>query len=102
MATHEPETAPRVKLGPEDEGRIISDEEFASAELLESWTYERVEGRLIVMAPDGEEHASFSEPLRDRLGAYKILRPDVVDRVISHAWVRAGGTDRIGDIGVYL
>jgi Uma2 family endonuclease len=90
-------------FGPGDAGRIVSAEEFASAAFIEPWRYERVEGRLVVMSPDGEAHDDSSEPVRDYLGAYRLKRPDVVQKVVSEAWVRVeGGTDRIGDIGVYL
>ncbi|MHC5541840.1 Uma2 family endonuclease, partial [Singulisphaera rosea] len=56
-----------------------------------------------VMSPDSPEHDAISEPLRDLLGAYRLANRQVVERVVSEAWVRIpGGTDRIGDIGVYL
>lgn len=103
MATHEPEVRTRLVLGPDDHGRLISAEEYASAEYDEPWEYERVEGRLVVISPDGQEHVDTSEPWRDRLVVYKLAHPEVVQIVKSDAWVRVdGGTDRIGDIGVYL
>ena len=90
-------------FGPPDEGRIVSSAEFAAATFAEPWVYERVVGRLVVMSPDSWEHVSISEPWRDRLGAYALVRPDLVRRVVSQAWVRIdAGQDRIGDIGVYL
>lgn len=99
MSTH----PPVLRLGYADHGRPVSSEEFAAADFDEPWTYERVDGRLIVVAPAGEEHAIFSEPWRDHLGLYKMQHRDVVYLVVSEAWVRVdGGTDRIGDIGVYL
>lgn len=104
MATHEPSAETQLTLGPEDDGRFVSAEEFASASFVEPWTYERVDGRLVVMSPEGEEHVDYSEPWRDALVLYKRLsRPDVVQKVVSNAWIRVNdGTDRIGDIGVYL
>jgi Uma2 family endonuclease len=55
------------------------------------------------MAPAGEGHIDASEPWRDQLVAYKIAHPGIVQRVVSEAWIRVNdGTDRIGDIGVYL
>src|SRR4051794_12379141 len=103
MATHESPSVPRLILGPDDHGSPVSGEQFASAEYLEPWKYERVEGRLVVMAPDGADHDGCSEPLRDHLGAYRLARPDVVQMVVSEAWVRVDeGTDGIGDIGVFL
>lgn len=92
-----------LRLGPDDDGRPLNAEEFAEADYAEPWKYERERGRLIVMPPDGPAHDDGSEPLRDFLGAYRIARPDIVEKVVSEAWVRVDdGTDRIGDIGVFL
>jgi Uma2 family endonuclease len=92
-----------LRLGQQDEGRYVSSEEFADAEFDEPWRFEREDGRLIVMAPAGEGHIDASEPWRDQLVAYKIAHPGIVQRVVSEAWIRVNdGTDRIGDIGVYL
>lgn len=92
-----------LRLGPGDRGRSLNGEEFAAAEYVEPWRYERADGRLIVMPPDGPDHDASSEPLRDHLGVYRLAHPDRVDQVVSEAWVRIdGGTDRIADIGVYL
>ncbi len=96
-----PKTVPR--LGPDDDGGILSAEEFAVADYLEPWKYERERGTLIVMPPDGPGHDRGSEPFRDYLGAYRLAHPDRVEEVVSEAWVRVDdGTDRIGDIGVFL
>jgi Uma2 family endonuclease len=103
MSTHEPITERRLILGPEDDGRQVSSAEFAAAEFREPWKYERVEGRLVVTAPDGFDHQRFSEPWRDHLVAFKLSHPDRIAQVFSAAWVRVDdANDRIGDIGVYL
>lgn len=92
-----------LRLGRSDQGRVVSACEFASAEFEGPWTYERSGGRLIVMAPAGDEHTAATEPWRDHLGAYRLAHPERVDRVVSEAWVRIDAeTDRIADIGVYL
>jgi Uma2 family endonuclease len=92
-----------LHVGPKDEGRIVTAEEFAESELVQPWKYERDHGRLVVMPPDSPGHDRSSEPVRDHLGAYRLAHPDVVDEVVSEAWVRVDdGTDRIGDIGVFL
>jgi Uma2 family endonuclease len=90
-------------LGPRDEGKLLSADEFAHAEFVLPWKYEREEGRLVVMPPDGSDHDRCSEPLRDHLGAYRLAHRDLVELVVSEAWVRVDGRrDRIGDIGVFL
>jgi Uma2 family endonuclease len=92
-----------LRLGQQDDGRSVSSEEFAEADFDEPWRYEREDGRLIVMAPAGEGHSSVSEPWRDWLGAYRLDHREIVEIVVSEAWVRVdGGNDRIGDIAVYL
>src|SRR5262249_5114204 len=94
---------PVLRLGPQDHGRSITAEEFAAADYAEPWKYEREQGRLIVMPPDGAGHDDCSEPIRDCLGAYRMAHPNLVDNVVSEAWVCVdSGTDRIGDIGVFL
>ncbi len=92
-----------LRLGPHDRGRIVTSDEFREAEYAEPWRYEREQGRLVVMPPDGPGHDRSSEPVRDHLGAYRLAHLDRVDEVVSEAWVRVDdGTDRIGDIGVFL
>lgn len=92
-----------LHLGKVDAGRPVSSEDFAEAYFDEPWKYERVQGRLVVLPPSGEGHVNQSEPWRDRLGAYRLTHPAVLQKVVSEAWIRVDdGTDRIGDIGVYL
>jgi Uma2 family endonuclease len=92
-----------LRLGPLDQGRSVTAEEFAEAEYEPPWKYERAQGRLVVMPPDSPGHDRGTEPVRDYLGAYRLANPDRVEAVVSEAWLRVdGGTDRIGDIGVFL
>ena len=91
---------PILLLGPGDSGRSLSAEQFEEAEFEPRWSYEREEGRLVVMPPDSPEHDLSSEPMRDYLGAYRLAHPELVKLVTSECWVRVdAGTDRIGDIG---
>ena len=90
-------------LGAADDGRMLTSEEFADAVYEEPWRYERVEGRLLVIAADGQRHHNGSRPWRNQFGGYWYLHPEVVEDLVMNAWVRIDdGTDRIGDIGVYL
>jgi Uma2 family endonuclease len=103
MATHEIRPGSQLELGPQDAGRLVSSEEFADAIYQEPWRYERVNGRLVVMAPDGGNHARSASPWFKRLVVYWDHHPEVVELVLTNTWVRIdGGTDRIGDIGVFL
>jgi Uma2 family endonuclease len=92
-----------LHLGRADHGRPLTAEEFAGASYDEPWKYERVDGSLVVMFPDSEAHDGISEPWRDRLGMYRLTHPEIVEQVVSEAWLLVPDlTDRIGDIGVYL
>ena len=103
MATHEPTTEAGLRLGRLDDGRPTSTGEFAAADFDEPWTYERVDGRLVVMSPEGTGHVSQSEPWRNRLGAYCLARPDLVLAIVTQAWIHVDDENtRIADIGVYL
>jgi Uma2 family endonuclease len=103
MATHEIRSEARLELGPDDDGRALSAVEFADAEFQEPWRYERVNGSLVVMAPDGRDHVGATSPWLRRLFRYWDNHPEIVDLITPNAWIRVDdGTDRIGDIGVYL
>ncbi|HEV3164686.1 MAG TPA: Uma2 family endonuclease [Isosphaeraceae bacterium] len=103
MATHEPPLTTRLVLGPDDAGRPVSADEYATADYREPWKYERADGRLRVMAPDGYDHQITAEPWRNELSLYKSKHPERVQHVFPNAWVRVDDdSDLIGDIGVYL
>lgn len=92
-----------LHLGLPDRGRRLTDEEFAAASYDEPWRYELVGGRLSVMSPNRPGHDDLCEPFRDHLVAYKLARPDRIERVISEAWVMIRtGQQRIGDLTVFL
>ena len=92
-----------LRLGPNDQGKLVSSDEFAGADGVAPWRYEREGGRLLVMSPDSKDHDDCSEPLRDHLGAFRLANPQIVEDVVSESWIRVGdGTDRIADIAVYL
>jgi Uma2 family endonuclease len=103
MATDEIHSRSQLELGPDDGDRVLSADEFADAIYKEPWRYERERGRLVVMAPDGEDHVEAAEPWLEHLIVYRVQHREVVQRVVPNSWVRVDdGTDRIGDIGVFL
>jgi Uma2 family endonuclease len=103
VATHEIRSPSQLELGPDDAGRILSAEEFANACYQEPWRYERVRGRLVLMAPDGGGHVKTSSPWLRKLCAFWEAHPELVQFVVPNSWVRVDeGTDRIGDISVFL
>jgi Uma2 family endonuclease len=96
-------TKSELQLGIADHGAKLTREEFADAQYEEPWRYERVNGRLVVMAPAGPDHQRPNNRIRNYLGAYLLAHPEIVEDVFSEAWVcTAGDIDRIADIGVYL
>ena len=77
--------------------------EFADATYKEPFIYERVKGRLVVMAPAGPEHRGVSRPFRRELGGYWHEYQQVVDEVDIEGWLATSeDDDRIPDICVYL
>ena len=103
MATHETTTDEQLHLGKIDDGRPTTTEEFANASYDEPWTYERVNGRLVVMSPEGTDHVIQSEPWIKRLHVYSFEHPEIVQAVVTQAWVHIDDDNtRIPDIGVYL
>ena len=103
MATQEPASRLHLILGPDDDGRPTTAEEFAEAEYKGPYRYERVEGRLVVMSPEGRGHGRVAARWQHHLSVYAMAHPDVVEDVIAHPWVLLDDqTDRIGDVGVYL
>ena len=92
-----------LRLGVADHGRKLSREEFAEAQYDEPWRYERVNGKLVVMAPAGPDHQRPNNRIRDFLGAYSLAHPEIVEYVFSEAWIYTSKEiDRIADIGVFL
>jgi Uma2 family endonuclease len=92
-----------AKIGPDHAGELVSAEEFATADFAEPFRYERVKGRLVVMAPAGPEHRGTSRSFRLELGAYWGAHRDLVEDVDVEGWVATSeDDDRIPDICVYL
>lgn len=103
MPSREPTTEEGLTLGKLDDGRPTTAEEFANAIYDEPWTYERVDGRLVVMSPEGTGHVIQSEPWLMGLFVYKSAHPEFAMRIVSQAWIHVDEDNtRIADIGVYL
>jgi Uma2 family endonuclease len=96
-----PETI--LRLGPQNAGEQISREEYASADFVPPYRYERVKGRLVVMPPAGPDHRESSRPFQRMLNVYWDAHKDVVDYVDIEGWVYTSDeNDRLPDICVYL
>lgn len=92
-----------LKLGRSNQGIRLSQAEFAEASYEEPWRYERVKGRLIIMAPSGSDHQYPNDRFRMHLDTYWSKHPEIIEQVTAEAWMQIDDeTDRIADVGVYL
>ncbi len=93
----------KLRLGLKDQGRLLTDEEFAQAECDAPYQYERVEGRLVVMSPSGKTHLGLVWAIVKEVSIYDAAHPGVIEMAATEAWIRTGeGQDRMADVGVYL
>ncbi len=92
-----------IRLGPDDAGRVVSREQFATLDFQPPYKYERVQGRLVVMSPPGPGHRKVSRPFRRELGGYWAAHRELIDDVDVEGWVATSpDDDRLPDICVYL
>ena len=93
----------KLRLGLKDQGRLLTDEEFAQAACDAPYRYERVEGRLVVMSPSGKTHLGLVWAVVKEISIYDAAHPGMIEMAATEAWIRTGeGQDRMADIGVYL
>lgn len=93
----------KLRLGLKDQGRLLTDKEFAQAECDAPYRYERVEGRLVVMSPSGKTHLGLVWAIVKELSLYDAAHPGMIEMAATEAWIRTGeGQDRVADVGVYL
>ena len=93
----------KLLLSKNDDGLVITRDEYAEADFQSPWRYERAEGRLLVMTPPGYEHHVTLGPNRDHLGAYRLSHPEIVEHVFQESWTEINeDADRLSDIAVYL
>ena len=92
-----------LRLGPDDAGRRLTRAEYADADFVEPYQYERVRGRLVVMSPAGPEHRFVSRPFRRKLNVYWEEHLSLIEDVDVEGWVATSvDDDRLPDICVYL
>jgi Uma2 family endonuclease len=71
----------RLKLGPADKGRPLSDEEYTSADFAEGYDYELIHGRLYVAARPNYPHGRVEKWLFNKLSDYSRQHPEVSNSV---------------------
>lgn len=74
-------TSPPRRLGPRDQGKRMTLEEFFAADTEEGYRYELIRGRLVVMTAPNMPHELLLDWLRDVLKAYARQHPEVFNRV---------------------
>jgi Uma2 family endonuclease len=94
-----------LKLGPADQGRAMTFEEFCGADFEEGYKYELIHGRVEVSPlPDPPANA-VEEWLLDKLKAYAREHPEAVNYVTAKARVYVGERDDVSypepDISVF-
>jgi Uma2 family endonuclease len=92
-----------LRIGSKNAGDRISAEDFATAEFEPPYRYERVKGRLAVMAPAGPDHRDTGRPFRRELPYYWRLHQHIIEDIDFEGWVATSDEDdRLPDICVYL
>ena len=96
-------TKTHLKLGLKDQGRLLTNEEFAQAACDAPYRYERVEERLVVMEPSDLPHMQVVSEILERLYVYRHTHSEMIELIAPEGWIRTSDqTDRVGDIAVYL
>jgi Uma2 family endonuclease len=72
-------------IGPSDNGRRMSLDEFETAEGVEGHLYELSRGEVVVTDVPNPLHGDIVFALRQQLGGYAVQRPDVAHRVFGGA-----------------
>jgi Uma2 family endonuclease len=104
--TAEVTTQPKLYLTPSDNGRILSLDDFLAADGQEGFSYELIEGRLVVSPQPNMPHDRLRKWLERQLDAYAEQRPDVINFVAGPARlilpaVGAGVTAPEADLACY-
>src|SRR5215469_1987946 len=78
-------------FGPADHGRAMSVEQFFAADWQEGYRYELIDGRVYVSPTPNLPHDDLLEWVSEALRAYMHDRPEVINRISSHARVFVPG-----------
>jgi len=86
--------ATRLKIGPADHGRELSEDEAELAEYEEGYCYEHIDGRIEVAPAGGLSEGFIESWVFERLQAYGRTRPDVFRYMHSKARIFVPGRKR--------
>jgi len=75
----------KLFLSRDDDGFLLTRNEFVEADFSEHWCYERIRRLLSVITHTGEEHTDTWESIRNHLVIYKTKHSDHVHRVVTEA-----------------
>lgn len=93
----------QTRVGPGEAGLTLSRPEFAEADFVAPYGYERSKGAIVVTPPPGYGHHATTKPFQNHLGAYELAHPDIVEDVFRECWIAVDeDTDRMADVAVYL
>ncbi|MDQ3441399.1 MAG: Uma2 family endonuclease [Planctomycetota bacterium] len=107
LAITRPKTRRRkIVVGPQDDGRRMSLDDFDEAEVIEGYCYELGNGLVEVSNVPSIEHGRQVEELRDQLGAYRRDHPDAINYLSSSndakLLIGSHESERHPDLMIYL
>jgi Uma2 family endonuclease len=95
----------KIIVGPADNGRRMTLDEFDTAEGVEGRLYELSRGEVVVTDVPNPRHGRVVGLLRQQLAAYRVVRPDVIYEVFSGSecklLVEPTQSERHPDIAIY-
>jgi Uma2 family endonuclease len=88
-----------LQLGPEDNGILMTPEEFDRADFDELWVFELINGVLVVSPIPSEQEADPNEELGHLLRTYRESHPQgsSLDKTLPERYVRVGSNRRRAD-----
>ena len=76
-----------VRFGPNDHGRLVTDEELEAADYLGGYDYEVIFGRLYVSPAPNREHDVVEKHIYNQIDVYSVEHPEVIGYVTDRARV---------------
>lgn len=88
-------TLQRLRLGPKDDGRSITLEEWESSSLADGYRYEIIDGKLVVSPTPEQPHSWIATYIYNMLWLYARVHADVINHVTWNARVIVPGQRRL-------
>lgn len=93
------------EIGPDDSGRLMTLEEFGRAREIDGYTYELIDGVLIVSPAPKPNHATWVREVQQQLEVYSERHPNQINFVVTQSEVvipgRPGATRPQPDVAAF-